>query len=484
MTKLARSAAITALAILSALALLAGCTGAETTPQSSGSAAPDIEPAADQASDAPAAVGTPSEQEPVAISVSNLPPTTEPGVREAFLSQVEAFEAANPHITIEPNEYEWDVATFAANLAGGTLPTVIEIPFTDIQGLIARGQVADISTEVDHLPYADDFNPNVLAVAQDADGAVHGLPIAAYGIGLHYNRALYAEAGLDPDSPPTTWEEVREHARTIAEETGQAGYAQMSQGNTGGWMLTALTYALGGRMQTGVGDDIEVTVDNPATKQALQLLHDMRWSDDAMGDNFLYDWGSINQAFAAGTVGMYMGGSDVYNSLVTENGIDPDTYGVTVLPLEGEDAGVLGGGSLAVVRADASEAERAAAVAWIDHFYLAKLTDEAAAVADAEALATGDAPIGTPTLPIFDAEQLATAEAWVADHVNVPLAQMAPFKDQILSQPLVPEPAASAQEMYAALDSVVQAVLTDQGADIDALLTDVDAQVTALVEQG
>ena len=56
-----------------------------------------------------------------------------------------------------------------------------------------------------------------------------------------------------------------------------------------------------------------------------------------MGSNFLLNWGTINQAFAAGQVGMYMGGSDVYNSLVTENEIDPATYGLTVLPLDGED---------------------------------------------------------------------------------------------------------------------------------------------------
>ena len=200
-----------------------------------------------------------------------------------------------------------------------------------------------------------------------------------------------------------------------------------------------------------------------------------------MGSNFLFDWGTINQAFAAGQIGMYMGGSDVYNSLVTENGIDPETYGLTVLPLEGPDSGVLGGGTIAAVRADASDAERDAAVKWIDFFYMAKLTSEEAALADAEALAANDAPIGTPALPIFDAEQLAESDAWVADFVNVPLAQMMPFKDSILEQTLIPEPPASTQEMYAVLDSVVQAVLTDEGADIAALLADADAEVTALV---
>jgi hypothetical protein len=247
-------------------------------------------------------------------------------------------------------------------------------------------------------------------------------------------------------------------------------------------MLTTLSYAFGGRLQEVTAEGVDVTIDNPGTTAALEYLKGLRWEDNSMGSNFLFDWGTINQAFAAGQVGMYMGGSDVYNSLVTENGIDPATYGLTVIPLEGEAPGVLAGGTVAAVRADADDAERDAAVKWIDFFYMGKLTDEAAAVADAEALAVNDAPIGTPALPIFSAEQLAQSDAWVADLVNVPQEQMAPFKDAFLDQPLIPEPPANTQEMYAILDTVVQTVLTEEDADIAALLAQADADVTALVE--
>lgn len=426
----------------------------------------------------------PAAAEQVTISVSNLPPTTESGAREAFLARVAEFEELNPNIDIEPSEYEWEVATFAAQLAGGTMPTVFQMAFTDTTGVVERGQVADITAEVEALPYAADFNPNVLRVAQDAEGNIYGVPITAYGIGLQYNRALFEEAGLDPDAPPTTWEEVRAAAKAISDTTGMAGFAQMTQSNTGGWMLTTLSYAFGGRLQVETADGVDVTIDNPGTIAALEYLHALRWEDNSMGSNFLFDWGTINQAFAGGQIGMYMGGSDVYNSLVTENQIDPATYGLTVLPLEGDEAGVLGGGTIAAVVADATDAERDAAVKWIDFFYMAKLTTEEAAVADAEALAENDAPIGTPALPIFSAEQLAESDAWVSDFVNVPQAQMAGFRDNIFEQQLVPEPPAQTQEMYAILDSVVQTVLTEEGADIPALLADADAEVTALVEAG
>jgi ABC-type glycerol-3-phosphate transport system substrate-binding protein len=451
-----------ALAITLAMGLVAGCSG-------------------DDDSDDASAGGGDGGDEKVTISVSNLPPETEEATRDAFLARVQEFEDANPNITIEPNEWEWDAATFTTQLAGGTLPTTFEFPFTDGQALIARGQLADVTAEVEDLPYAADFNPSVLQVVQ-SDDKIYGVPSTAYGMGLHYNRAMFEEAGLDPDEPPTSWDEVREDAKAIADATGQAGYAEMTQDNTGGWILTTLTYSLGGRIQEGTGDDVSATVDNDATKEALQLLHDMRWEDDSMGDNFLFDWGSINQAFAAGQVGMYVTGSDVYNSLVTENDVKADEYGLTVLPLtDGDDAGVLGGGTIVGVKPDASDAERAAAVKWIDFFYMSKLTDEDAAVADAEALTASDGPLGTPTLPIFDEEHLAESDGWIADYVNVPLEQMLPFKDNILGQDLVPEPPVDAQATYAELDTVVQAVLTDENADIDALLERANDNVESLI---
>ncbi|HEY4226286.1 MAG TPA: sugar ABC transporter substrate-binding protein, partial [Pseudolysinimonas sp.] len=44
------------------------------------------------------------------------------------------------------------------------------------------------------------------------------------------------------------------------------------------------------------------------------------------------------------------------------------------------------------------------------------------------------------------------------------------------------EPNKHTQELYAALDSVVQAVLTDKNADIDALLKGVNTQIQALID--
>ncbi|GAB4085363.1 extracellular solute-binding protein [Myceligenerans cantabricum] len=403
---------------------------------------------------------------------------------QAFEDRAAEFTEANPNITVEHQEYTWTGTTFAADLAGGTLPTVFTLPFTDGRGLIEREQIADISGLVAELPYADQLNETVAVAGRSADGAQWAVPIAAYGQGIHYNRTLFEEAGLDPDAPPATWDEVREAAKTISDETGKSGFSMMTQGNTGGWILTTLVYALGGRAEVVDGEEVTATIATPEYREALEYLHAMRWEDDSMGDEFLYDWATSHADLGAGKIGMLISGGGDYGNLVTQNAMDPDDYGVTVLPLEGDDAAALGGGTLAAVDAKATPAEQAAAVKWIDFYYMGKLITREGAVSDAEAAAAQDLPVGAPILPVFDKETYDQSQEWIADLINVPLEQFAPYSDGIYDQPLAAEPPAATQDLYAALDPVVQAVLTDEDADIDTLLADAEQQVQTLIERG
>ena len=472
-----RASVLTAFAVITAL-LVAACGGTTTSsaPSSAASSAPST-----GASSSPTA-----EREPVTIVVGALRPGVTQEAVDALYEQIGQFQDKYPWITVEPEEYNWTAPTFTAALAAGTLPDVFTIPFTDGKGLIAQHQIVDIDERVRALGYADKFNPNVLVNGQDADGKIFAVPTAAYGMSLTYNRTLFTQAGLDPDAPPQTWDEVRAAAKTIAEKTGVAGYASMATENTGGWQLTTATYAMGGRMQeVGADGKVTATVNNDKTKAVLERLKAMRWEDASMGSTFDYAWGTINQAFAAGQVGMFTGGSDLYTWMIQNASLKPDDYGVSVIPLENDpNAGVLGGGTLAAVNVVTTDAERDAAVAWIDFYYIQKLLTEEGAVADAKALTANNQPVGVPALPIFDKATYDESQKWIADYINVPVAQMTPFTSKIFDQPLINEPVAHTQELYAALDPVVQAVLTDQNADIDALLGAANAQIQAVLDAG
>ena len=143
----------------------------------------------------------PREHEPVTIVVGALRPGVTQEAVDALYQQIGEFQAKYPWITVEPEEYNWTAPTFTAALAGGTLPDVFTIPFTDGKGLIANHQIVDIDARVRALGYADKFNPNVLVNGQDADGKIFAVPTAAYGMSLTYNRSLFTAAGLDPNKP-------------------------------------------------------------------------------------------------------------------------------------------------------------------------------------------------------------------------------------------------------------------------------------------
>jgi ABC-type glycerol-3-phosphate transport system substrate-binding protein len=362
---------------------------------------------------------------------------------------------------------------------------VFTVPFTDGRTLGENGQLADLTTQAKALPYFDKFNPAVIAEGTTSDGKVVAIPTAAYAQALHYNRKLFSQAGLDPDKPPTSWDQVMADAKTIAQKTGKTGFAAMAKNdNTAGWILTTTAYSLGARMVDGSGTSAKATLDNAQTKQALQMYQQMRWTDNSMGSNFSMGWSDINQQFAAGQIGMYISGSDVYTNLVQASKINPDIYGVTTIPTAGTGAAVLGGGTLAAVRPDASDAQKDAAVKWIDFYYMQPLVNQEQAVRNAKSLAANNQPVGVPALPIFNQEQYALSQTWIQSYINVPTAQFKPFTDNVFNQTLAAEPSPSTQSIYHALDTVVQAVLTTKNANIDQLLSAANGQAQQAISTG
>ena len=215
---------------------------------------------------------------------------------------------------------------------------------------------------------------------------------------LTYNRTLFTQAGLDPNKPPTTWDEVKADAKIIADKTGMAGFAEMATQNTGGWQLTTMTYALGGRMET-VGNDgkVTATVNNAATKSALQFLHSLRWDDNSMGAHLRLQLGH-HQPGLRGRPDRH-----VHRRLRPLHRHGPEQQPQArrlrrhAIPLASDpNAGVLGGGTLAAVNVVTTEAQRDAAVHWIDFYCMNKLRTQDGAVADAKALKANKQPSAFP----------------------------------------------------------------------------------------
>ena len=417
---------------------------------------------------------------PVTITVSNQPPASQEAELAAYLQVIEDFETEHPNITVEGVETGWDPQTFQAQLAGGQLPNVMVVPFTEPQGLIARGQIADITAELEQVGLKDILNPSASAVGQDSEGNFYGVPIDAYALGLAYNREIFEQAGLDPDAPPTTWEEVREAAKVISDTTGIPGYVQMTTGGQGGWTLTAMTYAAGGSVENADGTEVTITDSPQAMQEQLELLQAMRWEDDSMGSNFTYDQPGVLKEFAAGRVGMVISAPVGYAFCTQLFGMDGQAFGLAPMPQGQDSGGSLSGGALHVVMPNATPEQRLAAVQFIA-FRLKMFLDEETAVQSAKLAFDAGMPVGLPGLSALKEDYRDQYLEWVADYINVPLENFATYEETVNSITLRPEPPVKAQEIYAALDSVVQAVLTSQDTDIPSMLDSTQSNIESLL---
>jgi len=455
MTRTARCVA----ALTSAAALLMAASCADSTT-----------PAANDA-------GAIDENAPVTITVGNKPKPDKPADVATFAKNVKEFTDAHPNITVKTTETAWDAQTFQAQVAGGSLPTVMSISFTEPLNMIPNKQLPDITDELKTVDLTKVLNPETLKLVQDDQGRIYGVPFEAFSVGLAYNRALFTQAGLDPDKPPTNWDEVRQYAKQITEKTGKAGYAQLTKDNTGGWMLTTMTYSMGGTVQSDDGK--KSTFNDAPTKKALQLLKDMRWTDNTMGTNFLYNQEEARQDFAAGKIGMIMQAPDAYDMAVKNFGMKPADFGEGALPQDGGPHGTLTGGSIKMINPKSTPSEIVAALKWIKYYEFDKYTNQAVAVQRAKDSVADKGFVGRPGVTPLSQETYDQYNEWQKPYANVPVEQFKGYVDSTKTLKLLPEPSNKAQEVYALLDPVVQQVLTKKDADIDKLLSDAASKIDA-----
>lgn len=99
------------------------------------------------------------------------------------------------------------------------------------------------------------------------DGQQWGVPVAFSTKALYWNKDLFEKAGLDPEAPPKTWQELYDMAKTIKEKTGTAGYGLTAKtfDNTMHQFLHWV-YTNNG---TVIDDEGKITLDSPQNVEAL-----------------------------------------------------------------------------------------------------------------------------------------------------------------------------------------------------------------------
>ncbi|TQS45650.1 ABC transporter substrate-binding protein [Cryptosporangium phraense] len=405
------------------------------------------------------------------ITVNCEPPKSAAIDRASFEEDIALFEKQNPDIDIVAHDAFpcMDPKTFDAKLAGGQMETVFYVYFTDVANVVKRKQAADISDYTSKVQGYGDIQPSVTDIFKK-DGKTYGLPRTNYSMGLIYNRALFTKAGLDPNTPPATWDDVRAAAKKIAAlGNGTVGYADYSASNQGGWHFTAEMYSQGGTMVSDDGK--KATVDSPEGKAVLQTLKDMRWTDNSMGTKQLLQITDVQQMMGAGKLGMYLSAPDNIPEVVKKyKGSYTD---LAIAPMPGSKGTLLGGDGY-MFNKKATPKQIEAGVKWVE---FQNLTPGSGAN-NWQRAATNKAPVGLPQPNLWSGATAEKDNKLKAQYANVPVDNYAKFQDTVVPGKLEPP---QAQQIYSVLDGVMSAVLTNRNANIDGLLSDASTKIDRLL---
>jgi multiple sugar transport system substrate-binding protein len=273
---------------------------------------------------------------------------------------VEDFNAADPGGPVESvsmGRYTALSQKIMAAVAAGGPPDIAQCYEAWTGNLIDNGSVASL-TEMIQGP--DGLSPESLADIYPIflEGGTRGGEIWSFPFNksvrmLYYNRDRFAEAGLDPDAPPRTWEEYRLAARALTRDLDGDGepdqYGTASQITV--TIFENLLVQAGGTLLDST--ETKSAFDSPEGLKALRFMADLLVND---GSCLLSQGFEYQNEFLAGNVAMIEGSSVSLAFMRGKIGFD---MGIASLPAGEFDTQLVAGTDVVVFRTDPSR-ERAA----------------------------------------------------------------------------------------------------------------------------
>ena len=209
----------------------------------------------------------------------------------------------------------------------------------------------------------DDYLPSVVGYYTTPDGNMLSMPFNSSTPVMYYNKEVFEAAGLDPESPPTTWPELEEAARAIISSgaatcgftTGWQSWVQLE--NFSAWHNAPFATQSNGfeGMDTELAFNSDLHVAHIGALQA--------WAEDGV---FKYGGRRSDSAplFYTRECAMYMNSSAAYAGVTANAEFE---FGVAKLPYWPDAQGapqntIIGGATLWVLQGhEAAEYEAVAA---------------------------------------------------------------------------------------------------------------------------
>ena len=264
-------------ACLVMLIALSACNGGgqEQPTQSQESVEPSSSPVSEAPSESPSPEQSAAAEDVVLTYYGFSEWTTSEPFYAAYLEAVDKFEAENPGYKIDIQADSWGdwEQKYKTMFAAGNPADIFIVNNPDFPTFANSGSLLNMDSYVDP-GYFDGFFPGVQAM-YNWQGNNMGIAFTTDCRILWYNTDIFEEAGLDPDSPPTTWAELIDYATTITDKTGKYGFG-MDLGLNEFPTQAAFCASNGSIINVAADGSITPNVDTAEFKGYLQLLLDMK----------------------------------------------------------------------------------------------------------------------------------------------------------------------------------------------------------------
>lgn len=242
-----------------------------------------------------------------------------------------------------------------SGITTGDLPDVAMITDVEQQLAIDTGLIFPVQSCVDAVDFdLSDFLPQGVDY-YTVGGVLQAMPFNVATPVLLYNKTVFEAAGLDPEQPPVTLDELHEMAQTITDAGYQAGFALHRYG----WYFEQLM-ALAGDSYFNNGNGREdrassVVFDNDTGLEIFTTFYEMLQDGSATSfpsrgpiDHLL----AVGEGDAAMTMQSSSALGGVYEALFVEGQYADTEFGVAPMPTltaSGDGGVVVGGGALYIV---------------------------------------------------------------------------------------------------------------------------------------
>ena len=299
----------------------------------------------------------------VNITIWHSMPSLAQGVIQRMADEFNASQTQYKVELIYQGGYTESLNKLISSLGSGDIPAIIQLSDVSTQIMIDSEEITPVQDFIDDEEYdTSDYEPKALAY-YTVDDTLYAMPFNLSGPLLYYDRAAFAEAGLDPDRPPQTLDEVREYSEALVARPNAPENATGLSLEVSPWFFEEMLAKAGAPyVNNGNGRDgraSEALFAGPEGKEIIE------WWAGMVEDGLAYNANDAIDAMlklASGDASMAIASTAALRGAIAAlaiTGRDPAQYDAAPMPgPEGEGGGIALGGAAFWILSRVSDEER------------------------------------------------------------------------------------------------------------------------------